>query len=116
VNRLAVATLTALVAWVTAMSFAGWYAHSVGYPPISLDREVDFIVPTDVQNRVRGAWGVLEMLSLPVALVAVALSGAALASPRERVSAAIALAVSIVWVAVAFVVAVFGLVDFVFRQ
>jgi hypothetical protein len=116
VNRLAVVTLAALIAWTIAMSFAGWYAHSVGYPPISLDRDSDFVAPTDIQNRVRGAWGILEMLSLPVALVAVVLSGAALSSPRERVSATIALAVSIASVAVAFVVAVFGLVDFVFRQ
>lgn len=115
-NWLAVATLTGLFTWVTAMVFAGLYAHSVGYPPISLDHDLDYIAPTDLQNRVRGVWGTLEMLSLPVALVALALSGASFALRRERITAAIALGISIGAVAVAFLVAIFGLVDFVFRE
>ena len=115
-NWLAIATLTALLTWVTAMVLAGWYAHTVGYPPISLDHDLDYIAPTDLQNRVRGVWGTLEMLSLPVALVAVALSGASFALRRERVTAALALGVSVAAAAVAFFVAISGLIDFVFRE
>ncbi|MBT2501668.1 hypothetical protein [Curtobacterium sp. ISL-83] len=115
-NWLAVATLTALLTWVTAMVLAGSYAHAVGYPPISFDHDLDYIAPTDLQNRVRGVWGTLEILSLPVALVAVALSGASFALRRERVTAAVALGISVAAGAVAFVIAIFGLIDFVFRE
>lgn len=115
-NWLAVATLTALLSWVTAMVFAGLYARSIGYPPISFDHDLDYVAATDLQNRVKGVWGTLEMLSLPVAVVATALSGASFALRRERVTAAVALGVSLAAMAVAGVVAIFGAVDFVFRD
>ncbi|MGN8048309.1 hypothetical protein ACTJKO_01370 [Curtobacterium sp. 22159] len=115
-NWLAVATLTALLSWVIAMVFAGLYARSVGYPPISFDHDLDYVAPTDLQNRVKGAWGTLEMLSLPVAVIATALSGTSFALRRERVTAAIALGVSLAATAAAVLVAVHGAVDFVFRD
>lgn len=115
-NWLAVATLTALLSWVIAMVFAGLYARSIGYPPISFDHDLDYVAPTDLENRVKGVWGTLEMLSLPVAVVATALSGASFALRRERVTAAIALGVSLAAMAVAVIVAIFGAVDFVFRD
>ncbi len=115
-NWLAVATLTALLSWAVAMAFAGLYARSVGYPPASFDHDLDNVAPTDLQNHVKGAWGTLEMLSLPVAVVATALSGASFASRRERVSATVALGVSLAAMAVAVLVAISGAVDFVFRD
>ncbi len=53
-NWLAVATLAALLAGPVAMVFAGLYARSVGYPPISFDHDFDYLAPTDLQNRVKG--------------------------------------------------------------
>lgn len=116
VNWLAVVTLVALFAWVVGMVCAGSYAHSVGYPPVSFDHDPDYIAPTDLQNRVRGVWATLELISLAVSVLAVALSGASFALRRERVTAAIALGVSVTVMAAAVVVAIFGAVDFVFRD
>lgn len=115
-NWLAVATLAALLSWAVAMVFAGLYARSVGYPPVSFDHDFDSLAPTDLQNQVKGVWGTLEMLSLPVAILATALSGASFALRRERVTAAIALGVSLAATAVAVLVAISGAVDFVFRD
>ncbi|WP_144762797.1 hypothetical protein [Curtobacterium sp. 9128] len=115
-NWLAVATLAALLTWVGAMVIAGRYAQAVGYPPISFDHDPDSVAPTDLQNRVRGVWGTLEMVSLPVAVIAVALSGASFAMRRERITAHVALGASLAATAVAILVAIFGLVDLVFRD
>lgn len=115
-NWLAVATLAALPSWAVAMVFAGLYARSVGYPPISFDHDFDYLAPTDLQNRVKGVWGTLEMLSLPVAIVATTLSGASFALRRERVTAAVALGVSVAAIAVAVLIAISGAVNSVFRD
>lgn len=58
----------------------------------------------------------LEMLSLPVAIVATAFSGGSFSLRRERVTATVAFGVSIAAIAAAVLVAIPGVVSFVFRD
>jgi hypothetical protein len=113
-DPLALVTIIGLLLWTAGMVFAGWYERTVGYPPLGFADQEAAVSPTDLQEHVANVWATLEILSLPVAVLAVVLSVVACRRAGRR-TAVVALVLSLIALGPGGVLAVFGALDTAFR-
>lgn len=73
-NWIAVAVIAAVTVWALGLFVAGTYAAKIGFPAIQFDNDPGYTTPTTLQENVRRSWGAVQMLTLPVAVVALWLS------------------------------------------